>query len=109
MGDTFGIVGADQSLIQQLSFLVRHIRDQQTEEYVELLDFGGQFGELDSRPVQKLADRPIHLADLHHIDAVRAGRGNLDKLPAYIGTGTVEFVPFQRRNDENGNVFPPHS
>ena len=109
MGDTFGIVGTDQSLIQQLSFLVRHIGDQQTEKYVELLDFGGQFGELDPRPVQKLADRPIHLADLHHIDAVRAGRGNLDELPAHIGTGTVKFMPFQRCNNENGNVFPPHS
>lgn len=81
---------------------MRHIGDQQAEEYVKLLDFGGQFGELDSRPVQKLTDRPIHLADLHHIDAVRAGRGNLDKLPAYIGTGTVEFVPFQRRMMKTG-------
>ena len=57
-GDTFGIVGADQSLIQQLPFLVRHIGNQQTEEYVELLDFGGQFGELDSRPSRSsLTDR----------------------------------------------------
>ena len=31
--------------------------------------YTSQFGELDSRPVQKLTDRPIHLADLHHIDA----------------------------------------
>ena len=51
----------------------RQIGYQQTEEYVELLDFGGQFGELDSRPVQKLADRPIHLAAVSytHLDVYK--------------------------------------
>ena len=60
---------------------------------MQLLDFGRQFGKLDAGAVQKPTDRPIHLADLHNIDAVWACRGDLDKLAAYIGTGPVELMP----------------
>ena len=75
---------------------------------MQLLDFGRQFGKLDAGAVQKPTDRPIHLADLHNIDAVRAGRGDLDELTAHIGAGSVELMPLQRSDDENGDVFAPH-
>ena len=94
MGDAFGIVGADQGLIQKLPFLVAHIGNEQAEENVQLLNLSRQFRELDTGAVQHFVDRPIHLADLHNIDAVRAGRGDLDELTAHIGTGPVELVPF---------------
>ena len=108
MGDAFGIVGADQGLIQKLPFLVAHIGNEQAEENVQLLDLSRQFRELDTGAVQHFVDRPIHLADLHNIDAVRAGRGDLDELTAHIGAGPVELMPLQRSDDENGDVFAPH-
>ena len=94
MGNAFGVVGADQGLIQQLPFLVAHIGNEQAEENVQLLNLRRQFRELDTGAVQHFVDRPIHLADFHDIDAVRAGRGDLDKFSAHIGTGPVELVPF---------------
>ena len=75
---------------------------------MQLLDLRRQFRELDAGAVQHFIDRPIHLADFHNIDAVRAGRGDLDELTAHIGAGPVELMPLQRSDDENGNVFAPH-
>ena len=94
MGNAFGVVGADQGLIQKLPFLVAHIGNEQAEENVQLLDLRRQFRELDTGAVQHFIDRPIHLADLHDIDTMRACWGNLDKFSAHIGTGPVELVPF---------------
>ena len=37
-----------------------------------------------------------------------AGRGDLNELTAYIGTGAVELVALQRGNDKYGDTFPPH-
>ena len=51
----------------------------------------------------------IHLPDLHYIDAVGTGRGDLNELTAYIGAGAVELVALQRGDDENRDTFPPHS
>ena len=109
MGDAFGIVGADQSLIQKLPFLVAHIGNEQAEENVQLLDLRRKFRELDTGAVQQFIDRPINLADLHNIDAVRACRGDLDKLAAHICTGAVKLVPLQGSDDENRDIFTPHS
>ena len=94
MGNAFGVVGADQRLIQKLPLLMAHIGNEQAEENVKLLDLRRQFRELDTGAIQHFVDRPIHLADFHDIDAVRAGRGDLDKFSAHIGTGPVELVPF---------------
>ena len=85
-----------------------HIGNEQAEENVQLLDLRCKFRELDTGAVQHFVDRPIHLADLHDIDTVRAGRGDLDELTAHIGAGPVELMPLQRSDDKNGDVFAPH-
>ena len=43
MSDAFCIIGTNKGFVQKLSFLVRHIGDQQTEKYVELLDLCCKF------------------------------------------------------------------
>ena len=57
---------------------------------------------------KKLTDRPIHLADLHHIDAVFGCRGYLNELTADIGAGPVEFMAFQWSDDKYLDIFPSH-
>ena len=36
-------------------------------------------------------------------------RGDLDKLAAHICTGAVKLVPLQGSDDENRDIFTPHS
>ena len=43
MSDAFCVIGTNKGFVQKLSFLVRHIGDQQTEKYVELLDLCCKF------------------------------------------------------------------
>ena len=75
---------------------------------MQLLDLRRQLRKLDAGAVQQFADRPVHSADLHHVDTMGTGRGYLNKFPTHIGTGPVELVPFQRCDDENRDVFSSH-
>ena len=109
MGDPFCVVGSDHGIIQELPFLVVHIRDQQAEKDMKLLDLLSQFGKLDTSTVQKLIDRLIYLPNLHDIDAMGTGRGDLDELTAHIGTGTMKFMAFQRSDDKDRDSFSPHT
>ena len=109
MRDALCIVSADQRFVQKLTLFMAHIGNEQAEKDVQLLDFCRQFRKLDSGAVQEFIDRPINLADLHNIDAVRACRGDLDKLAAHICTGAVKLVPLQGSDDENRDIFTPHS
>ena len=109
MGDSFCVVGSDHGIIKKLPFLVVHIRDQQAEKDMKLLDLLSQFGKLDTSTVQKLIDRLIYLPNLHDIDAMGTGRGDLDELSAHIGAGAVELMPFQWSDDKDRDSFSPHT
>ena len=71
-----------------------HVRDQQREEDMKLLDFLCQTGKLGTGAIQNIIDAVIYPANFHYIDAMGAGRGDLDKLTAYIGAGTMKFMSF---------------
>ena len=96
MGDTQLGIGANQSVVQKLTLLVVHVGDQQREKDVEPLDFCRQQRLLHAWAIQHFIHRAVHLSDRHDIDAILGGRGDLDELAAYIGTGPVELVALQR-------------
>ena len=52
MGNAFPRISADQGVIQQLFFLIGHIRDQQGKENVEPLDLGCQLRSFDAGTIQ---------------------------------------------------------
>ena len=78
VGDALIAVGGNDSFIQELAFLVAQIGNQQREENVQLLDFGGQFRLLRHRAIQQFAAGVVDFANLHDVDAVRAARHNTD-------------------------------
>ena len=108
VGDPLFGIGLDQRLIEKLPLLMGHVRDEQAEEDMQLLDLPGQCRVVHGRTVQQLIDGVIRFPDLHDVDAVPAGGGNLDELPADILAGPVELMPFQRRYDEDFDVLAPH-
>ena len=108
MGDPFPGIGLNERLIQKLPLLVGHIRDEQAEEDMQLLDLPGQGGVVHGRAVQQLIDGVIGFPDLHDVDAVAAGGGDLDELPADILAGPVELMSFQRGDDEYFDILAPH-
>ena len=76
---------------------------------MEPLDFRRQQGLLHAGAVQQLVHRLVHLADLHDVDAVFGGRGNLDELSADVGAGPVELMAFEGRHDKYLDAFSPHA
>ena len=68
MSDPFPVIGQYQRFIQQLSFFVAHIRNQEGKENVQALDFGSQQGFFILWPVQQVIGTGIRLPDLHDID-----------------------------------------
>ena len=48
------------------------------------------------------------MADLHDIDAVRGTWGNLDELPAYVGTGPAKLVALDGRHNKALDAAHPH-
>ena len=75
---------------------------------MEPLDFGSQSGSIQCRSVQQFIDRIINFADFHDVNAILAGRRDLDKFSTYVFTGPVKFMPLQRSNDEDLDSLPPH-
>ena len=75
---------------------------------MQLLDLPGERRVVHGRTVQQLIDGVIRSPDLHDVDAVAAGRGNLDKLPADILAGPVELMSFQRSDNKYFDIFAPH-
>ena len=73
MGNAFPRISADQGVIQQLLFLIGHIRDQQGKENVEPLDLGGQFRAFDTGAIQHFFHGLIDLADLQYVDTAFGG------------------------------------
>ena len=108
VGDPFLCIGLDQRFIKKLPLLMGHIRDEQAEEDMQLLDLPGQRRVVHGRAVQQLIDRVICFPDLHDVDAVAAGGGDLDELPADILAGTVELMAFQRGDDKYFDILAPH-
>ena len=94
MGNAFLLIGLYQRLIQELPLFMVHIRHQQGEEDMEPLDLCRQLRFFRLRAVQQVVGGGIHLADVHDVDAVPGGRGYLDKLPADIAAGPMEFMSF---------------
>ena len=109
MGDTFSGICADQGVIQQLFFLIGHIRDQQGKENVEPLDLGCQLRSFDAGTIQHFFHGLIDLADLQHVDTAFGGGGDTDKLTACIDTGAVKLMAFQRCQHENLYALAPHT
>ena len=70
MGDPFPGIGPDQCLVQELLFLMAHVRDQKAEENVQLLDLTGQDGILVDYAVDDCVRGLIHTPDCHDIDAL---------------------------------------
>ena len=94
VGDAFLVIGLYQRLIQKLPFLMCHVRDQQGKEDVEPLYLCCKLRFFRLRAVQNVTGGGIHLPDLHDVDAVFGGRGDLDELPADVAAGPVELMPF---------------
>ena len=99
VGDAFITVGCNDSLVQELAFLVAQIGNQQREENVQLLDFGSQFRLLRHRTVQQFAAGVVDFANLHDIDAVRAARHNANNRAIQRFGLPVKFMAFQRCNN----------
>ena len=108
LGNAFCVIGSDHCFVQKLPFFVGHVRDQQGEENMKLLDFLSQFGQLDLPTVQQVICGLIYLANLHDIDTVGTGRGDLNELAANIGACTVELMALQGCNDKYGDTFSAH-
>ncbi len=108
MGDALLPVDQHQGLVQELPFLVCHVRDQQAEKDVQPLDLLRQLREPDAGAVQQLVHRMVHPAYLHHVDTVGTCRGDLDELAAHVGAGPVELMPFQWGNNVDGDALPAH-
>ena len=108
MGNSLSGVGADQGIIQELLFLMAHIRDQQGKKRVEALDFRGQKRFFHAGAVQQIIHRLVHATDFHDIDAVLGCWGYADELAADIRASAVKLVSFQGRNDKYLNSLAPH-
>ena len=109
VGNAFPRIGADQGVIQQLLFLIGHIRDQQCEEDVKPLDLGCQFRAFDAGAIQHGFYGFVHLADLQHIDTALGGGGDTDELAARVDAGTVELMTLQGCQHENLYALAPHT
>lgn len=70
VSNPFFIIGLYQCLIQKLPFLMVHIRYQQAEENMELLNFGGKLRFLNRCAIQQFVHRLVGSAYLHNIDTV---------------------------------------
>ena len=76
---------------------------------MEPLDLGGQLRFLNAGAIQQVIHRTVHLADLHDVDAVVGCRRDADELSAQIGTGTMELMALQGRDDKDLDTAAPHS
>ena len=109
VGDTLIAVGGDNGLIQKLALLVAQIGDQQREEDVQLLDFGGLLRLLRHGTIQQFAAGVVDFANFHDVDTVRAARHDTDNGAVQRLGLTVKLVSFQRGNDVNRCSRQPHT
>ena len=108
MRNPFSGIGFNKCLIQKLFLLMIHVRNQEREEDMEPLDFGSQSGSIQCRSIQQFIDRIINFSDFHDVNAILAGRRDLDEFSAHVFTGPVKFMPLQWSNDEDLDSFPTH-
>ena len=109
MGDSLFRIGADQSLIQELLLFMVHIRNQQTEENVELLNLSCQDGVFIDHTIYDGVGCLIHPAYGHDVDALLGSGTDTDELTTHILAGAQKLMSFQRSNNEHLSAFSPHS
>ena len=109
VGDAFPGICADQGLIKQLLFLMTHIRNQQAEKDMKLLDLPGEDGVLIDNAVNDRVRCLVHAPDRHDIDALLRRRADGNELAAHVFTGSEELVPFERGDNEYLCAFAPHA
>ena len=86
-----------------------HIRNQQAEENVELLNLSCQNGVLIDHTIYDGVGCLIHPAYGHDVDALLGCGTDTDELAAYILAGAQKLMSFQRSNNEHLSAFSPHS
>ena len=100
------LVGADECLVQQVSFLVRDILQYDGNEGVERLDFLRQGGGLRPMlPANLVLRLRVSHADFHDVDILRGTRLDADELSSDSITGSLKFIALVRGDGEGLRVL----